>query len=172
MSRVVKTINIELNARSINKAIREVQSFQKQLRKWVDDLIRTLTEDGTVIAKMNVMHMNAVYTGQLEESIQGVFFPKDGIGVIFTSVPYALFVEFGTGKVGADAAPHPAHDAVEWAHDVHNHGDSGWVYFLETDGINEFRWTKGMPARPFMYETLKWLEENAPKTAENVPVWK
>ena len=162
---VLKKIEFDLSSRSINNAIRDVKRLQRQLRNWVNDLIRQLVEDGVVVAKMNVMSMNAVYTGALEDSIQGVFFPEERIGVIFTTVPYALFVEYGTGIVGAESKAETGPLPEGYEHDYNHHGDQGWWYFLETDGINQFRWTRGMPARPYMYQTLKWLEENAGRVA-------
>ena len=158
MSLFHKTVNLTLDSKSINQAIREVKLFKKQLEECCNELVRLMVEDGTVIAKMNVMSLNAVYTGTLEESIHGVFFPGERLGVIFTNVPYALFVEYGTGVVG-ERSPHPE-NTIGWEYDVHNHGDSGWVYYLKTDGNNQFRWTKGMPSRPFMYNTLRWLQDN------------
>lgn len=163
-----KTVSMDLSTQSINQAIREVKQYKQQLVNFCNALMRRLVEDGRVVAQMNVMSMNAVYTGQLEDSIQGVFFPEKKLGVIFTNVPYALFVEFGTGIVGAEGPQHPMKGEVGWEHDVNNHGNKGWVYYLKTDGVNEFRWTKGMPSRPFMYETLRWLEQNAPKIASEV----
>ena len=165
MSRVLKTIECSLTPSSINKAIREINRFKKQIQAWTDDLVRKLVEDGITVAKMNVMHMNAVFTGQLEESIQGVFFPEEKMGVIFTDVPYALFVEYGTGFMGAGTNVSPLPEGYE--HDYNHHGPAGWVYFLTTDGINKFCWTNGMVARPYMYETLKWLEENVGQIAED-----
>lgn len=162
-----KTITVELTPRGIASAIREIERFKRQLKAWCDDLVRTLVDEGVVIAKMNVMHMNAVFTGELEESIQGVFFPAEGKGVIFTDVPHALYVEYGTGIVGA-GSPHPEPESAEWVYDIHHHGESGWVYFLTTDNINRFVWTKGMASRPFMYNTLRWLEQNADRIAAGV----
>lgn len=165
-----KTIHVELTAQGLAKAIREIEQFKRQLKAWCDDLVRALTEEGVKTAKMNVMHMNAVYTGELEDSIEGVFFPQEGKGIIFTDVPYALYVEYGTGIVGMES-PHPEPEGAEWKYDIHNHGEKGWVYYLKADNVNQFRWTKGVASRPFMYETLRWLEQNADDIASGVS-WK
>lgn len=175
------TIDVNLSAAGINRAIRQIERFRKQLNQWIDDLMRQLTGEGATIAQMNVMHMNAVYTGRLEENIKGVFFPEERMGYVMADTPYAIFVEYGTGVVGA-ASPHPDVMSGEadvqpyvykgkayTGYDSQGHGDKGWVYFLATDGINEFRWTKGMVSRPFMYETLRWLQENAPNIAKDEP---
>lgn len=166
MSLFEKTIDIDLTPASIRKAIREINAFEKKLEDCCNELIQVLSAQGAVIAKMNVMHMNAVYTGRLEESIQAVFFQDERMGVIFTDVPYAIYVEYGTGIVG-EAQPHPEAGAVEWEYDSHGHGESGWWYYGDFDGVKQLRWTKGMISRPFMYETLRWLEANAPSFAGN-----
>jgi len=165
MSRVLQTITFDLTPASINRAIREINRFSRQLERWADDLVRKLLEDGVTVAKMNVMRMNAVYTGQLEESIQGVFFPEEKMGVIFTDAPHALFVEYGTGFVGDGTNVEPLPEG--YVHDYNNHGPAGWVYYLATDRVNQFRWTAGMVARPYMYETLRWLQANVGQIAES-----
>lgn len=78
------------------------------------------------------------------------------------SSPYAVYVEFGTGIVGKNN-PHP--NPLQWSefrgYDVNGHGDAGWHY-LDTD--NKLHWTKGMPARPVMYNTRQWLKTQATRT--------
>ena len=160
-----RTISMNLSTESIDQAIREVREFQRKLEKCCKDLIRELTEQGMVVAKANVMSMNAVLTGALEESIQGVFNANTGTGVIFTDVPYAVYVEYGTGIVGEMSPNDNMEGEISWEYDVHDHGDSGWWYFASIDGVAKFHWTKGMPARPFMYRTLRWLQQNAPDVA-------
>ena len=160
-----KTIDFELTAKSINKAVKEIGQFEKQLREICNDLIRELTEQGAVIAKMNVMSLNAVYTGALEESIKGVFYPEQRMGMIFTDVPYAMFVEYGTGIYG-EQFPHPEAETAGWEYDVNGHGTSGWWYLGNFDGTWKLKWTMGMPSRPFMYNTLRWLQDNVDRIAE------
>jgi len=80
-----------------------------------------------------------------------------------------LYVEFGTGIKGL-ANPHPAiaSGQVFWAYDQKGRGKKGWWYPVKegnyknpitwTDDEGTLRaWTKGMPSRPFMYDTMVWL---------------
>ena len=60
MSRVLKTIRFELSPSSIEKAIREVNAFQKRLQKAMNELVELLTKDGADIARMNVAVMGAI----------------------------------------------------------------------------------------------------------------
>ena len=159
MSRkILKSIHMELSTQSINNAIREIREFRRQLRETCLELVEELTMEGAEIAKMQVASMEAVDTGELEQSIQGLFFPSERCGFVIAECPYAIYVEYGTGIVG-EANPHPE-AAGNWDYDVNGHDIQGWVYKSDKDG--KFHWTVGYISRPFMYNTLRWLEEAAP----------
>ena len=96
-------------------------------------------------------------------SIRGFYDSDRNIGIVRADTTYAVFVEYGTGVVGA-SNPHPAPD--NWRYDVNSHGEKGWVYKSERDG--KFHWTKGMPSRPFMYDTIRELERNLDSIASEV----
>lgn len=157
MSSIIKRIDMRLESGSIEKAIQEVKKFQKELEDGMNDLIRQLTETGQQVARIQVVMMDAVYSGDLESNIDGIYNPDSHVGIIRAGVPYAFFVEFGTGYVGATSAQHPWHSEVGWEHDVHDHGPEGWMY---AKNGHWFR-TRGQPARPFMYNTMRTLESIA-----------
>lgn len=86
-----------------------------------------------------------------------------------------LYVEFGTGIVGSENQ-HPALESGEakWGYDIKGHGESGWwypakegnwrnPYTFRGENGNLLAWTKGMPSRPFMYDTMLWLKEQVGK---------
>lgn len=162
--KVLKSIDMDLSTKSINQAIREIRSFRDELRRKCWELVETLTIEGAEIAKMQVTSMEAFDTGELEESIKGMFFPSERCGFVIAEAPYAIFVEYGTGIVGENN-PHPEADG-NYDYDVHQHGESGWVYKNGKDG--KYYWTKGFISRPFMYNTLRWLEEAAPDRASEI----
>lgn len=180
MSKDLKSIHFELSPSSIAKAIMELNDFQKQLKKAMNELVELLTKDGVDIAKMNVTAMGAIYSGALEASINGYFSPNLGAGFIRAGEGldngYAIFVEYGTGIIGA-ASPHPGIGDNEWtdpppnsykghvydSYDSQGHGADGWVYKKDSDG--SYHWTLGYHSRPFMYETYRWLESIAPRRA-------
>ena len=162
--KVLKSIDVELSIGSINRAIREIREFRDELRRKCWELVEALTMEGAEIAKMQVISMDAVDTGELEKSIQGLFFPEERCGFVIAEAPYAIYVEYGTGIVGM-ASPHPEADG-NYDYDVHQHGAAGWVYKSDRDG--EFHWTAGYVSRPFMYNTLRWLEEHAPEKASEI----
>jgi hypothetical protein len=160
---VNKRIVIKLSEDSISKAIREVEKYKGELKNKVHLLIERLTDYGVEVAKAQVRELGAFYTGELEESITGYYSPSTQVGIIKTDVPYAVYVEFGTGVVGA-GSPHPA--PAGWRYDVNNHGEAGWWYFNDRD--QKWHWTKGIESRPFMYNTLQILERESARIAKEV----
>lgn len=153
---VLKNIDMTLDRASIAHAIQAIKDFRNQLSSAMTHLIETLTERGVEIARAElIMFWNPAYdSGALSESLQAVML-NDKEGIITTGVMYAVFVEYGTGVVGSIQS-HPEPNGYDY--DIHGHGVDGWVY-RGSDG--QFHWTAGMPARPFMYNTLRDLQEEA-----------
>lgn len=144
-------VNVSLSTKSINAAIREVERFKQDVIRKARLLVEKLTDYGVEIAKINVIEMGAVFSGELASSIEGYYSPALGAGFIRANAQYACFVEFGTGVIGK-GNPHPTPQG--WKYDVNEHGNKGWFYFKD----GQWHWTKGMESRPFMYETAKELE--------------
>jgi len=160
---VSKKIIFGLSTKEINRAIRELEQYKKELNRKTSLLIEALTDRGVEIAKAQIRELGAVYTGELESSISGYFSPSTGVGIIKAGAPYAVYVEFGTGIVGA-GSPHPA--PAGWRYDVNNHGEKGWWYFNDRD--QKWHWTKGIESRPFMYNTVQILERECMRIAKEV----
>ena len=162
--KVLKSIEMELSTQSIKHAIQEVKAFRDELKAKCWELVKALTMEGAEIAKMQVVSLEAFDTGELEQSIQGLFFPSERCGFVIAGAPYAIYVEYGTGIVGK-SSPHPEAEG-NYDYDVHQHGATGWVYKSDKDG--KYHWTAGYVSRPFMYNTLRWLEEAAPERASEM----
>jgi len=168
---VLKRISMTLDPQSIEKAIQEVEQFKTTLENICVELVKKLIEDGVNVARIFVTSMGAVDTGELADSFQAVYFPEEHCGVVFTDCPHALYVEFGTGIVGAQAEEGDAHPLAEklgWDYDVNQHGEAGWWYpapfgwYVPKDGDGKaLAWTKGMQPRPYMYKTFQALKEMA-----------
>ena len=161
MSKTV--IRFSLNPKDIDRAIKEVEKFKQDFQRKCNLLVQALTEYGLEVAKVQVVQLDAWYTGELLSSIEGYFSPTYGVGIIKAGAYYAAYVEFGTGVVGS-SSPHP--DPQGWQYDVNAHGDEGWVYYDDYSG--EFRWTKGFKSRPFMYNTARELEKECKRIALEV----
>ena len=156
-------IRFTLNNKDIDRAIKEVKQFKKEFLEKCNKLVEALTDYGADVARIQVAKLDAVYSGELMNSIEGYYSPTYNVGIIKAGAYYAAYVEFGTGVVGK-SSPHP--DPQGWQYDVNNHGYKGWVYYDEDHG--QFRWTQGFKSRPFMYNTARDLEKNCKKIAREV----
>ena len=159
----MKTITMTLDPASIDKAIKELETYKKELRRRINELVTRLVDEGVTVAKVQIAQLGASYTGELSESIGGYFNSARGVGVVYCGAWYGVFVEFGTGVVGA-GSPHPAPNG--WKYDVNSHGDAGWWYFNDRDG--KWHWTKGVRSKPFMYITVMELERQCERIAREV----
>jgi hypothetical protein len=163
MSMAKTVIRCTLDRKEIDRAIKELKQYKQEFIKKCNQLVQELTEYGVDVAKVEVTQLDAVYTGELRNSIEGYFSPSTGVGIIRAGAYYAVYVEFGTGVVGSQS-PHPNPNGYQY--DVNQHGDEGWVYYDDDSG--EFRWTKGFKSRPFMYNTARQLEKDCKKIATEV----
>lgn len=159
------SINIMSN-KSIQNAVKEVENYAYSLTDKCNEFAKKLAQIGVQIAKMKVAQYDAVYTGELLSSInyeQGAIIKKGATWIVYTGCPWAKFVEFGTGIVGK-MKPHKNKGIVDWEYDVNEHGEAGWWYYRD----GKRHWTKGMPSRPFMYETSIELAEKIAEVAKEV----
>ena len=159
-----KVIRIDLSVKySIDAAINELDNTVAEIRRRTNELVERLTEEGAQIARVQVMSLGAVYTGELLNSIEGFYDPESHVGIIRANAYYAAYVEYGTGIVGQGSS-HPDPDG--WVYDVNGHGEKGWVYYNSND--DQFHWTAGMSARPFMYNTANELRSVCSRIAREV----
>lgn len=147
------------SSKSIQNAIKDIQKQEQEIIRKTKLLAQRLAEEGVQVATVQISAMGAVDTGELVDSInlkEGTVLTNGSRWIVYTNCPYAPFVEFGTGIVG-QGSPHPnpqpvvGQNGVTYSsYDQNNHGDDGWFY-IGDDGKRH--WTKGMPSRPFMYNT-------------------
>ena len=156
-------IQIGFGEKDLDRAISELEQFKQAFLVKCQKLVERLTDHGVDVARVQVAQLNAVYTGELMNSIEGYFSPTYGVGIIKAGATYAAYVEFGTGVVGAQS-PHPA--PMGWVYDANAHGEKGWVYY--NDDIGAYRRTKGFKSRPFMYQTARELERSCERIAREV----
>lgn len=158
-----------------------IASVQKQLKEYRDSLdvkcqrlSQELADRGVQIAKANVTRLDAIFTGELLNSIHSKKGGGDKNTAVFFIVAdsrHAAYVEFGTGQLGQEGSyPYPFPEGVEWDYNSGetiieiSPGQYGWFY--PKDG--KWYFTQGMPSRPFMYETSIELIQEIPKIAKEV----
>ena len=167
-------ININLNEPgSINKAIRELKAYQKRIKNKTSLLVQKLTDYGAEIVRVKIVNMGAYYSGELRESVSGYYSPTLNAGFIKVTNDHAAFVEFGTGVVGQNN-PHKNGEYLSkaaWSYAsgakifTTKDGRVGWIYPTDDGG---FRFTEGMPSRPFMYETALELQSKFEQISREV----
>lgn len=155
-------LTFKLNPQEIEVAVRQIKAYKANLNEAINVFIERLLDAGVEIAKTEVLSLGAFDTGALYNSIYPVMYFEENRGLIIAGSSHAAFVEFGTGVVGS-ADPHPAYP---WSYDTNGHGEAGWVYFNEDLGM--FFWTKGIPSRPFMFNTARELERLIPQFAREL----
>lgn len=155
-------ITIKLNEASVDAAIRAVRDYQKKVQNAADEIARRLTEQGVSLAQLNASYMNIYDSGELVKGIESQY--SGGSGFVVSTATHSIFCEFGTGVVGANS-PHPDIALAGWSYDVNQHGELGWWY-IGRDG--QAHWTKGMPSRPYMYETARMLRNMVVPIAKEV----
>lgn len=154
-------IKLSLNPEDINRALENAEAYQKKVKNAGDKITNALTEQGVSLAQQNAAYMNIYDSGELVNGITSKY-DKDK-GYIYSGAAHSAFCEFGTGVVG-QGSPHP--DPIDgWEYDVNEHGEEGWWYYDENGNR---RWTKGMPSRPYMYDTARMLRNMTPKIAKEV----
>lgn len=160
------TFKSDLSERGLKKLKKDLVAYQIELAKKVDLFTKELALEGVYIARNKIGEKDAVFTSELLNSMnlrKGDVIHDGSQWVIYTDCEWAQYVEYGTGIVGLQNQ-HPQYDIVGWRYDKNEHGESGWFYFRD----GEWHWTKGMPSRPFMYETALELPEKVNRIAKEV----
>lgn len=152
---------LRLNETSIKNCIKYLEAYQKQLESLGSDLTHELTETGVVFAQQNASYMNIYDSGELVNGIDSRYSKKKGY--VVSEAPHSAFCEFGTGVVGK-GDPHPE-PAPGWQYDVNEHGEEGWWYY---DDNGAKHWTKGMPSRPYMFDTAQMMRDRVPQMAKEL----
>lgn len=155
-------ITFRLNKASNDAAIRDIRAYRDKVQKAADEIVYKLTEQGVSLAQLNASYMDIYDSGELVNGIESQY--SGGKGFVVSTATHSVFCEFGTGVVGANN-PHPEIAIAGWSYDVNQHGELGWWY-IGKDG--QAHWTKGMPSRPYMYETAKMLQNMVVPIAKEV----
>ena len=167
-----------LSVESIEKLQKDLLHYKDvTLQEKIQLLVQLLAEEGIPVARAKIKSLDAIYTGELINSILTQKGPAQKDRAVFFIVAdsdHAAFVEFGTGIVGLEGGyPYPMPKGVSWNYasgktikDYFGNGQYGWFYPDRINGVWYF--TQGMPSRPFMYETSMELAQKVVKVAKRV----
>lgn len=182
-----KTLKADLSISSIRNLQKELEKYRDSLTYKCRLLAEKLSERGVEIARVQIADLDAIFTGELIQSLHTEYKDSSKFGAVFavvTDSSHCAFVEFGSGQVGMENPyPYPLPEGVSWdyntgktirqaEHDIVIHGDvfikAGeyfWTY-LGDDG--KIHITKGLPSRPFMYLTSLELQKEVVKIAQDI----
>lgn len=173
-------------AKKIFKAdlsISSIRNLQKELEKYRDSLTykcqllaEKLSERGVEIARVQIADLDAIFTGELIQSLHSDYKDSNKYGAVFavvTDSDHALFCEFGTGQRGKDSPyPYPLPEGVSWDYatgkTIRQNSKTGAYYWFYPGQDGKWHYTEGMPSRPFMYLTSMELIREIPKIAKEV----
>ena len=169
-------ITVPLSRKGISDAKKFLLDYKKNvLQQKLRLFVERLAQEGVKIAKANITTFDAIFTGELLNSIHeesGVSTKDTAIFYVVADSEHAVWVEWGTGQLGSEAPyPYPFPEGVEWNYNTGktifeiSPGQYGWFYPMP-DGT--WRFTQGMPARPFMYETAIDLRQRMVQIAKEV----
>jgi hypothetical protein len=171
---VKKTIKVDLNEdKSIRNAIKELKRYKKRVEDRTRKLVQRLTDEGAEIARIKIVNLGAYYSGELLSGVDGYYSPSLNVGFVRVTSDHVAFVEFGTGVKGQNS-PHKNGEYLSkasWGYAsgakifTTQDGRVGWIYPTDDGG---FRFTEGMPSRPFMYETALELQNNFRRISKEV----
>lgn len=169
----MKTISVKLDPESVAAAIEELQQYQKEVERKARQLVQRLTDFGVEMARVKIVSLDAIDTGELLSGVGGYYSPILNAGFVKVTSSHAAFVEFGTGVIGQQN-PHKNGEYLakaSWEYATGQkifttkNGKVGWIYPTD-DGT--FRFTEGMKSRPFLYETARELQTRFPQMAKEV----
>lgn len=156
-------IEINLSSDSIREAKKQLRQYKKTLPDKQKTLMYKLGARGYTVMEEEINSFYMPYsTGALKRHI--VIRLGDDWCTITNDSDHALYVEFGTGIVGA-ANPYP-NNKIGYRYDINGHGEDGWYYYDEDE--KRIRWTKGMPSRPFVHNTYLRLKDEVVDIAREV----
>lgn len=165
-----------LSQSSIKQLQKDLEKYRESLEYKAAKLAETLAERGVEIARVQIADLDAIFTGELIQSIHSEYVTSQKGGAIFAVVAdssHAAFVEFGTGSKGEDKPyPHPLPEGISWDYNVgktiRQNPVTGTYYWFYPGKDGKWHYTEGMPSRPFMYNTTIELMQIVVDTAKTI----
>lgn len=156
----MKTIAIELSIDSINKAIKELQEYQKRIRPKLDEVCRRVAEVGRDEA-LSIINGIRLQDGNAVERVDVV--PTDNGYKLVMEGEDVYFIEFGTGD--GVSAHYDVSVPVAWGSWSAEHSQMLWNKgFWYYDNVRYTGTTAYMP----MYYAERKMREEAPRIVKEV----
>lgn len=171
-----KTFKAELSVSSIRNLQKELEKYRDSLTYKCQLLAEKLSERGVEVARVQIADLDAIFTGELIQSLHSEYKGSTQYGAIFavvTDSKHAAYVCFGTGWKGKNSPyPYPLPDGVSWEYNtgktIQYNSKKGTYYWFYPGNDGLWHYTEGMPSRPFMYLTSMELIKEIPKIAKEI----
>lgn len=171
-----KTLTATLSVSSIRNLQKELEKYKDSLTYKARLLAERLAELGVEIARVQIAELDAIFTGELIESVHSEYKNSSEYGAVFAIVvdsDHAAFVEFGTGSRGEDHPyPYPLPEGVSWDYNtgktIRYNAVKGTYYWFYPGKDGVWHYTEGMQARPFMYLTSLELQKDVVDIAKEI----
>ena len=162
-----KTITLNaLDARSIERAIRELEDYKEWVAQKTELLCRKCADLGFTVASAN---FSGAFYGMGNNDVSVTLEPTNKGFKILASGESVCFIEFGAGVYYNGVEPYPMErpaGVVGIGEFGAGHGkQDGWFY---TDENGEKQYTHGNPAAMPMYNAQKTIREMLTQIAKEV----
>lgn len=161
----------KITASDLRKLQRDIDNYKNSLTYKCQIFVQRLAEIGVEIARVQIAELDAIFTTELLQSVHSEYGGTIKNGAVYFVVAdseHAIFVEMGTGIIGAQS-PYPGKLPAMYAQGetIHHtkNGKYGWFY---QDDNGNWYFTEGMPSRPFMYNTTLELLARVPVIAKEI----
>ena len=173
-----RKIHIDLDTRSITKAIKELNRYKAELRRKTDEYRKRLASELTSIMEANfrgsLVHTSTTDSRPPEVEV-GISNSGD-ITVVYARGEDAVWVEFGAGvyyngSVGSSPNPLAANSSTDVTIGSYGLGkgkQQAWGYYQDPDNKTGLTITRGTPAQMPMYHAIEAMLSKSIEIAREV----
>ena len=161
---MAKTITVELDNKSISKAIREIKRYQRWVHKKDAELRARLAMIGATVA--SIQFSRAIYSGSNDVTVR--VDNTGSVAVIYAEGESVCFIEFGSGeKYGYG---HPQAGEFGFGPGTWSDGDEGKGHWDSENGwwFGSGQHTYGNPPAMAMYKAVQAIAEEMTTIAREV----
>jgi hypothetical protein len=160
-------IQVGYTKKSIDKAIKQIDEYQKRLKNIIPTFIQQCADKIVAMAneRLNYVGLDYGVVAEIKNGWQPLQKVDDNNYVLLNTADESVYIEFGVGQVGA-GNPHDLAGADNYQYDVNHHGAMGWE-FKKTNGnvdiLEKYRLyddgliirTVGQPATMFVFNAVQ-----------------
>ena len=159
-----KTIQVELDDKSIDKAIKELRRYSAWVKVKEDELRSRLAMMGATVA--SIRFSRAIYNGSNDVSVR--VDDTGSVAVIYAEGKSVAFIEFGSGKKYGYG--HPQAGELGFGPGTWSDSDQGKGHWDNEHGwwFGSGQHSYGNPPAMAMYSAVKEITENVTKIAKEV----